>query len=74
MKAFADKRQGQDGKLVAVVGSDEAFLEQTKPRALQLCEMVCLAKTTRLRNPTKRSWNEPSSRPEKLWDMHFWWW
>ena len=42
MKAFADKRQGQDGKLEADVGSDEAFLEQTKLRALQALRNVLL--------------------------------
>ena len=42
MKAFADKRQGQDGKLEADVGSDEAFLEQAKLRALQALRNVLL--------------------------------
>ena len=42
MKAFDDKRQGQDGKLEADVGSDEAFLEQAKMRALQALRNVLL--------------------------------
>ena len=71
MKALADKRQGQDGKLEADDGSDEAFLEQAKLKAQQTLRIFCLAKTMMLRKPMKRSWYKPSSRPEELWDMHF---
>ena len=45
------ERQGQDGKLEADDGSEEAFLEYAKMGAQQAFRILCLATTTMVRNP-----------------------
>ena len=66
MKALADKRQGQDGKLEADDGSDEAFLGQAKLRAQRTLRMFCLAKTMMLRNTMKHSGTNQAQGPRSL--------
>ena len=71
MKALADKRQGQDGKLEADDGSDEAFLEQAKLRAQQTLRNILLGEDNDATKYDEAFWRKPSSRPEEPWDAHF---